>query len=525
MTGAAGQVIDTSLTLPTERGGWWHEYVCPAHGTELLHDGLFTGRFPEHGARCPYGCRLDTPAIRGAWTVLAHQACARRLRDLALDAGPAEREAVLRRLTDYAELYDGQGRLLHDGSQSWMLRGRLFHQALTEAIWAVNLGRAAWVLHDHGIRLGDPVTGLLEALATAARQARDTLVEQGKSTSNYVAWLDAAGAVCSRDEAWLTDHHGIYAHILAATLPDGWQWEASTYYHSFVLRACRVAIAGVPRAEPPPQVAERLAAMRRVLLELRAPNGELPALHDGPYRRPDYDAELAELRLDEAPVTDPITVHRDGGYAILRRPGLHAMIAFGPHGGSHGHLDKLTLSLSGRRTAWQVDPGQVPYGHRPWRAHYASTVAHATFSIDGDDQAECTGRLVASDDTAVTTGCDTAYPGVSATRTLRLTETGMVDQLTVRCDRPRRIALHLRPAVDCDVEATGAGFATRWHGDAETLTGRHQASGPAQLRARSGPAPADDPQRALPHLDWVAEDCTEITFTSTYESVDHDSDR
>lgn len=518
-------VITDDLILPTERGGWWHEYVCPAHGTELLHDGMVTGRFPEGGARCPYGCRLDTPAIRGAWTVLAHQACATRLRELAHSGDPAEREAVLGLLSEYAELYAGTGQL-HDGSQPWMLRGRLFHQALTEAVWAVNIGRAAWALNDHGVRLDDSVTGLLDALAAAAGQARDTLIEQGKSTSNYVAWLDAAGAVCSRDEAWLTGDHGIYAHVLAASLPDGWQWEASTYYHSFVLRACQFAIAGVPGAKPPAEVADRLAAMRRVLLELRSPNGDLPALHDGPYRRDGYDAELADLELsDDAAVADPISVHRDGGYAILRRPGLQAVVAFGPHGGSHGHLDKLTLSLYGRQTAWQVDPGQVPYGHRYWRAHYASTAAHATFSIDGDDQAECAGTLLASDDTSVTTGCDAAYPGVTATRTLRLTDTGLVDQLTVRCDRPRRIALHLRPAVHCEIEATGHGFATNWHGNSEALTGRHESSGPAQVITRPGPGPADDPQRSVLHLDWVAEDCTEITFTSSYGGVDHDSDR
>ena len=29
----------------------------------------------------------------------------------------------------------------HGEAQGWMLRGRLFHQALTDAIWAVNIGQ------------------------------------------------------------------------------------------------------------------------------------------------------------------------------------------------------------------------------------------------------------------------------------------------------------------------------------------------------------------------------------------------
>ncbi|SDS64423.1 heparinase II/III domain-containing protein [Microlunatus soli] len=411
----------------------------------------------------------------------------------------------------------------HDGAQGWMLAGRLFHQALTEAIWAVNIGQAAWTLHDHRVTLPTAVTELLAELTRAAVASRATLLDQDRSTSNYLAWLDAAGAVCSRDEQWLSGDHGIYPHLLAATLSDGWQWEASTYYHSFVLRACLIAIANVPGAVPPPEVAERLRAMHQVLRELRSPGGELPALHDGPYRRDGYDQELAELDLDEtdratvgAPAT--ITVQPDGGYAILSRPGLHAILAFGPHGGSHGHFDKLSLSLYGRTTSWQADPGQVPYGNRFWRRHYASTAAHPTVIIDDTDQSACTGSLLGRDDDSVTVGCDTAYPGVRITRTLRHTVEGLDDEVTVRCDRPRRVALQLRPVGPVDTLVTADGFSTVWHGssDAEVLMGSHQATGPAQPIVRPGPGPADDPQREVPQIDWIAEDCREITFTSHY---------
>lgn len=524
----AGQSAAPSyaLTPPTGRAGWWHDFVCPAHGTELLHDNMVSGEFPADGVRCPHGCRLDTPALRGAWTTLAHQARAVRARELSVAADTDEQvQQVLDFLTRCADRYlslDGH----HDGAQPWMLPGRLFHQALTEAIWAVNIGRAAWTLHDHGVALPQTVMRLLAELARAAEASRVTLLEQGRFTSNYLAWLDAAGAVCSRDGSWLSGEHGIYPHLLAATLPDGWQWEASTYYHSFVLRACLIAIGGVPRAVPPAAVADRLDAMRQVLLDLRSPSGEFPALHDGPYRRDGYDQELAELELDATPSarctapdgTGTVTVHPDGGYAILSRPGLQAVLAFGPHGGSHGHFDKLSLSLYGRDTAWQADPGQVPYGNAYWRAHYRSTAAHPTVIIDEVDQAACTGSLINYDDASVTVGCDTAYPGVSIVRTLRPTPAGLDDVVTVRCDRPRRVALQLRPTGPVATRVTARGFTTVWHGPMGTdvLTGTHEATAPAQPIVRPGPGPADDPQRQVPHIDWIAEDCREITFTSHY---------
>ena len=72
------------------------------------------------------------------------------------------------------------------------------------------------------------------------------------------AWLDAAGAACTGKPEWLDGPHGIFAHVLAATHPDGWEWEASTYYHSFVLRAYRHAIAAVPGVKVPAAVQARI---------------------------------------------------------------------------------------------------------------------------------------------------------------------------------------------------------------------------------------------------------------------------
>ncbi|MGH8794744.1 MAG: alginate lyase family protein [Stackebrandtia sp.] len=474
---------------------------------------MLSGRFPDGGAPCPHGCLIDTPAVRGAWAALAHQACAREIRDL-VATDPLRAAVLLRR---YEKLYARLAAEEHDEAKPWMLRGRLFHQALSEAIWATSIGSAAR-------ELGDAVPRLRGSLAEAARAARTRLADQGRFTSNYTAWLNAAGAVCSGEESWLVDEHGVYAHIREAVHDDGWEWEGSTYYHAFVLRAYLLALQAVRQSEPTPDdVVDRLERMADAFGAVTTSGGLVAALNDGPYERVETQREYDELRrllrtalpsrTVRTEAQKPVVVFPDAGYAVLRGNGVHAILDFGPHGGAHGHRDKLSLYLYGATQPWQPDPGQVPYGHRHWRDYYASTAAHPTFTVDGAEQAPCSGRLESADARGVVAVCDSAYPGVTARRGVRLDGETLVDEVVVTSERPARLALQLRP----DVPLTLRGGTTRWGVGAQTLIGRHECGDPAAvLTAVPGPGPADDPQRVRTHVEWAAEAAVEATFRSTY---------
>ncbi|MEV4897298.1 heparinase II/III family protein [Nonomuraea sp. NPDC055795] len=612
--------------LPRERGGWWHAYVCGVHGVELAHDGLLSGAFPAEGARCPYGCRLDTPAVRGAWAALAHQACARRIRLLAAVSPAQALPPLIAYGERYAELTSG-GR--HEQAQPWMLRGRMFHQALSEAIWAVSLGHAAWTLAEHEIHGLDPLLPLLDSLERAAREARATLVAQDRFTSNYTAWLNAAGAVTAHAAAlirsgttdahdggrggttdaheargstthadeirgstthahddgrggaadahddgrggaadaddggrggtagadWLEGPYGLHAHVLAAVAPDGWEWEASTYYHGFVLRAYLLQLRGTRPGDLPDAVAARLLGMIAALAGTASPGGVLPALHDGPYDRPATAAEHAELGVlaagfaapdhlaavtaravaDAGPGHDrlesglsgwfagppraavpPGTRFPDAGLAVLRAGGVHAVLDYGPHGGSHGHHDKLALYLYGEHTPWQPDPGQVPYAEDRWRAYFAGPDAHPAPGLPGLEPAETTGTLDADDPGRVTASCDDAYPGVRLTRTV-LTGSGYLADLCAlapKADEP--VVLRLRPGVPVEAAEDDGVVTTVWRGE-EELRGLHVADAPAMLSAFPAPGLADDPQRARTCLDWAARG--PVTFCSVYQAA------
>ena len=552
------------VVVPRERGGWWHAYICPVHGTELDHGDLLGGTFPPGGAPCRHGCRIDTPQVRGAWAALAHQACALRLRHLAASPAAEDRAAAARGLEHYAELYaqltaDGP----HEGAPDWMLRGRLFHQALTETIWAVSIGHAAWSLagaagpqEGDGPGPGDeravsPAVGeLLGRLARFADAARTHMVARDEERSNYTAWFNAAAAVCRRRPS-----PGLDGHPALAVHPDGWEWEGSTYYHMFVLRAYLLSLRGCDPRTLPAETAERIAAMAAVLAGIAAPAGDLPELHDGPYQRAGALAELREVctlvhrlftgeplaRVLEwtagraagpAPDVDgwfagpplpwPYAAERrafpDAGFAVLRAAGVHAVLDAGPHGGGHGHQDKLALYLYGPGgVAWQPDPGQVPYAHKAFRAHYASAAAHPTFSADGADQRPVAARLEAAGERSVRGVCAGAYEGVRATRTLTASGGYLLDVLTVESDEERTLASHLRPAVDLDTLCGPDGLVRTVWGDegGAVLTGCHVASPAAEFTLRPHPGPADDPAAVRQGADWSARGRRAV-FVSAY---------
>lgn len=290
--------------IPRERGGWWHAYVCPAHGVELDHGDLLAGVFPDGGARCAHGCRVDSAAVRGAWVVLSHQAWARHLRVL---AHRGERAEAVAGLAEYAGVYASLATERHGEAQGWMLRGRLFHQALTDAIWAVNIGHAVITLARDGTEDLAAVLPLLDELEQAALEARGVLTGRGQLASNYTAWLNAAGASASRaasaarglewdgGKQWLEGEHGLYAHLRVAVAEDGWEWEGSTYYHGFVLRAALLALRSTDPAMIPSDVVGVLAGMTDVLAGIATAGGILPALHDGPYLRRPLALEWLEL--------------------------------------------------------------------------------------------------------------------------------------------------------------------------------------------------------------------------------------
>ncbi|WP_053377143.1 heparinase II/III domain-containing protein [Paenibacillus sp. FJAT-27812] len=441
--------------IPMEPGGWWHSYVCPAHHSELLFDPL-----EEDAAifTCPHGCELRGEPYRGAWLVFKHQSLARHaLQAAAVFAATGEgRYADLGRsiIVRYAQQFPHYP--VHPAASPWMLKGRAFHQALTEAIWATTLIRAYLLLVDEGISFteGEETLHAFFAMLESSMLEYHAILtnERGNPENNYTAWLNAALSCvyAARGErqkllAQLDDEGGFRHHLSIAVKPDQLEFEGSIYYHVFVLRAYLInaemaARFGEDLYGYSGEAGQSISGMLDVLAQLADASGSLPALHDGPYWREPYARELAEIfeiglaqygNEDILPLLSkvygqlsPDAPSRSGleavlygtgdwklkprkeqmetvllqssGFAVLahERNKLSCLLDFGSHGGSHGHYDKLNLMLSHRSYPLTPDRGTVPYGSRLKKEWYPHTACHNTVSIGGRSQSEAQGACI-----------------------------------------------------------------------------------------------------------------------------------
>lgn len=503
------------LEPPAAPAGYYHDYFCPEHAVELQFDP----RRPRRH-RCPVDGRL----LRGdrydaAWRFGANLLLSRMAERLALRWRLEGDPRCLRRgraiLTGYARRYPhyapGAAR-----TGSGAGRGKATYQSLDEANLIVRLARCYDLLAEG---LDDACRRLVEAdlLAPALAHLR---AQRFHRLHNVECWHVAAlvaaatltGDAAARGEA-LHGEFGFYHQLAAGVRGDGLWWEGSSSYHYYALAALLATAAILQAQEPGWDAPPRLRAMLTAPLALVLPDGRLPATNDcwassslygavchgvppaaalyemaaGWWPQPEFPALLTAAyrrgRRDsmEALLYGPervaagsaaLTRPRSGllpasGYAVLRSGDPLAeqsllLLKYGPHGGAHGHPDKLAILLYARGAPAAPDLGSQGYGidlHRGW---YRQTASHNTLLVAGQAQPPAQGCLrhfgpppgaaagggegagggaVTIADAAVSWSGSAAgvYDGVSMRRVVAWREPYFLDCFSVRCPAPQRL--------------------------------------------------------------------------------------
>jgi hypothetical protein len=445
---------------PPEGGQWLHWYACPESGRPLQFHPPDQNICPDTGknfAGYPYDhvvyqLRNDALGEAAVASALAYRFTnkleyARKAADI---------------LKSYAKVYPTYK--LHDiNGKPGPNGGLAFAQTLDESIWLIKI---AWT-YDL-IRESDALTAAEEQAIErdVLRPAAALVLKAHKApTPNIQSWINGAAAAVGfvlNDKALITealDGPIGFRYQMRQFVHEGFWAEGAWGYQFYAMRALTMTAQMASRKginlwkqEP------NLLALFHSPLGVLLPDGSLPAFNDS--GSPDLYAQSFLYEVAYAASNDPVllnviehggrgdreaflfgvqklpkvaaprlasAVFPEAGYATLRSStnDLTAIMKFGPHGGGHGHYDKLNFVLFAHGITLGEDPGTHFYGlpiHHEWDS---MTIAHNTISVDGQRQAQATGKLldwkVGDGWTAVHADAGPAYATANLQRTILLT--------------------------------------------------------------------------------------------------------
>lgn len=450
----------TSMELPPEGGQWLHYYACPDTGSTLQFQPPDRHVCPDTGKvfkgypydQVVYQLRADFLEKSALAEALAYRLTGEKVY---AEKGAAVLKAYADKYLSYP-IHDNQGRETQNGA-------RVYSQTLDESIWLIDLAWTYDLLRDSDV------------LSAADRQhiERDLLFASAMTvsranmgpTQNIQTWIlgaEAAVGFTLRDKTLidkaLTGPRGLHDQM-QQYVKDGFWIEGSWGYQFYAMRPITfMALMGAKADINLWQTEPNIAALFSSPLGVMFPNGVLPAFNDtrevslyeeaylyepaySALKTPAYAAIARHSNRDTrfaylfgVPAIDNIDMPRpasavfpEAGYATLRAPNsdLTAILKFGPHGGAHGHNDKLNELIYAQGGMMSVDPGTHFYGipvHKNWDK---MTVAHNTLSVDEALQDPATGKLVRwqvdPEFTVATADAGAVYKNASLARTTILT--------------------------------------------------------------------------------------------------------
>lgn len=453
------------LTVP-DRGGR-HDccYVCPVCSVTLE-------RLGDRGHRCPkcrkqlWGEPYDSVALKGV-----HYRLGRAVRALGLAHYLTGERAFAERargvLLGYAEKYETYPLIQVRDRVDAPSAARVFDQTLDEAVWLVDV---AWGYDLIASVLSDRDREAIET--KLLRPSAACVKKHNAGKSNWQSWHNAgviAAGLAVRDAAlvdWaIHGESGFLYQMRESVTADGLWYEGSASYHFYALTALIDLTEAARTSGIDLYRNEAYERMFTGPLRLLTPDGVSPAFHDAlPMRLPGAPYEVAYARwgrrefawvigqedrvsleallfgeevvegvarLEQTSVLMP-----DIGFAVLRsgrgEAATYVAMDYGPHGGGHGHCDKLNVvtHACGREMAPDLGRGW-PYNVPEHVDYYKLSVSHNTVTVDERTQAECAGRLLYFEDRGaaqmVGARVKDAYPGVVLERHLALVEDYLLD--------------------------------------------------------------------------------------------------
>lgn len=460
---AADALLAKPLEIPVGYGGWVFDYACPDDGV-----GLTMLSPTQH--QCPRCKKIySDEKIVSAYRAFGHNNvnyAAGTLGWAYAYTGDVKyanevKRVLLQLAKDYPSFPDRRDRWGHTGIFA-PLGGRRYVQSLDEAYGVILLAKGYDLTRSSPAWSADEKKTVEDEFF---RPTAESLLTFNQDINNHQTWYNAGIIACASvlGDADMVrkvlNMRGGYRDQLKRSIgADGLWYEGTMAYHNYALQAMFEIVDAGRRLGLPLEKEPKLRMAIDGPLRAAYPNGQLPAINDSDKMsvdqfRPAFNwafKTYGDPEFDPAkgmPVAHGSEDLTGGGLAVLRQgEGDNATCIFmdyGPHGGGHGHYDKLQLLLYANGREWLLDPGRLDYSQPEYKTWVKETAAHNTVTIGGASQQATTGKLLFLQEGKSYAACaaqsDGAYPGSLLTRRLLLTQNYLVDIFDVTTPTPIQI--------------------------------------------------------------------------------------
>lgn len=479
LVGALDKKLAQPLDIPDRGGQWCHYYFCRKCAT-----GLKAKSPTEHV--CPHCGEMHTGwPYDDFYLMQVHYANADQMHHAAFayqitgDARYARRAKEI--LLAYAAVYETYP--LHDlkGPSKSGSAGRFGPQTLEESAILGLCAQAYDMIYDR-LTEAERATIVAKLLVPSAH----TVHKIKRSIGNWECWhLSAYGqaGLMAGDRELVADAVtgpcGYLQQLEKAVFDDGVWNECGWGYQFYTMSGlARIVMALNNLGVPPPERYKRMfdAAFGQVM-----PDWCFAAMNDSGrhslrgqcalyeygwtfWKDPVYAWWLSQNKRNSPQslfvgsalpgTVDNLSrlssrVYPNGGIAILRSsapddngpmPGNFIALDFGPHGGWHGHPDKLALTLYARGQLLAEDPGSVGYSNARQWGWYRATLSHNTLVQNGRNQAYTTGSCEAfaakGNASVISLDAGGAYADAKVGRLVALVDDVVLDYMWVHGDKP-----------------------------------------------------------------------------------------
>ncbi|MEN6644041.1 MAG: heparinase II/III family protein [Armatimonadia bacterium] len=462
--------------IPDRGGQWGHYYVCKTCGVSLK-------KLDNTHHECPK-CKQ----VYSGWpwddVIIAniHHSFTDGIERLGLAYAFSGEEKYAEKareiLLAYGEKYrtfpyhDSRGGEARSG-------GRLYAQTLDESVDIIGVAFGYDLVHDAKCFTAEDHKKIEDGYL---REVCRTIQRHDAGISNWQTWHNAGVAAvgfCLDDPeliGWaINGKSGLRFQLKNSVLPDGFWYEGTAGYHFYALDALRYTVEAAYQAGIDFYGDPVYKSLYEGPMQYTFPDGNFPAINDSSKMSISGQSRLYEVAyarfkdpnfawvagfgkrgsleaflwgVEELPaVTAPRLASKDFnglGAAVLRvgegADAAYVHFDYGPHGGGHGHPDKMVVTLYALGQELAPDPGCLAYAAALHTSWYRQSVAHNVIVVDGKSQTPTEGKreLFASwPEAALATGsCGTAYEGVTLKRTVLLTPTYMLDLHGAVSDKP-----------------------------------------------------------------------------------------